>query len=63
MDVNTITDENTLVKLVYKIRYCIVHTKESEMHFIPDNIEGYKGLISVMTVIYKSYTKGDCKCH
>ena len=53
LDVNAISDESTLAKLVYKIRCCIVHSKESEMHFTPDNIEEYKELIPVMVVLIK----------
>lgn len=53
LDVNAISDESTLAKLVYKIRCCIVHSKESEMHFTPDNIEEYKELIPAMVVLIK----------
>ena len=53
MDVNIVSDESTLAKLVYKIRCCIVHSKESEMHFTPDNIEEYKESIPVMVVLIK----------
>lgn len=57
LDVNAISDESTLAKLVYKIRCCIVHSKESEMHFTPDNIEEYKELIPVMVVLIKVIQK------
>lgn len=57
LDVNTISDESTLAKLVYKIRCCIVHSKESEMHFTPDNIEEYKELIPVMAILIKVIQK------
>lgn len=57
LDVNTISDESTLAKLVYKIRCCIVHGKESEMHFTPDNIEEYNGLIPVMAILIKVIQK------
>lgn len=57
LDVNTISDESTLAKLVYKIRCCIVHSKESEMHFTPDNIEEYKEMIPVMTILIKVIQK------
>lgn len=53
LDVNIVSDESTLAKLVYKIRCCIVHSKESEMHFTPDNIEEYKESIPVMVVLIK----------
>lgn len=53
LDVNAVSDDSTLAKLVYKIRCCIVHSKESEMHFTPDNIEEYKELIPVMVVLIK----------
>lgn len=57
LDVNTISDERTLAKLVYKIRCCIVHSKESEMHFTPDNIEEYKELIPIMVILIKVIQK------
>lgn len=53
LEINVISDESTLAKLVYKIRCCIVHSKESEIHFTPDNIEEYKELIPVMVVLIK----------
>lgn len=57
LDVNAISDESTLAKLVYKIRCCIVHSKESEMHFTPENIEEYKELIPVMAIFIKVIQK------
>lgn len=57
LDVNAISDESTLAKLVYKIRCCIVHSKESETHFTPENIEEYKELIPVMAILIKVIQK------
>lgn len=51
------SDENQIAELIYKIRCCIVHSKESEMHFTPDNIEEYKELVPVMTTLIKVIQK------
>lgn len=51
------SDENQIAELIYKIRCCIVHSKESEMHFTPDNIEEYRELIPVMRVLIKVMQK------
>lgn len=51
------SDENQIAELIYKIRCCIVHSKESEMHFTPDNIEEYKELIPVMAILIKVIQK------
>ena len=51
------SDENQIAELIYKIRCYIVHSKESEMHFTPDNIEEYKELIPVMAILIKVIQK------
>ena len=51
------SDENQIAELIYKIRCCIVHSKESEMHFTPDNIEEYKELVPVMAILIKVIQK------
>lgn len=51
------SDENQIAELIYKIRCCIVHSKESEMHFTPDNIEEYKELIPIMVILIKVIQK------
>lgn len=51
------SNENQIAELIYKIRCCIVHSKESEMHFTPDNIEEYRELIPVMRVLIKVMQK------
>lgn len=50
-------DEKKVAELIYKIRCCIVHSKESEMHFTPNNISEYKELIPIMRVLIKVMQK------
>lgn len=52
-----ISSDNQVAELIYKIRCCIVHSKESEMHFTPNNISEYKDLIPVMKVLIKVMQK------
>ena len=48
-----ISNPSNVAELIYKIRCCIVHSKESEIHFTPNNISEYKDLIPVMKVLIK----------
>lgn len=48
-----ISNPSNVAELIYKIRCCIVHSKESEIHFTPNNISEYKDLIPVMRVLIK----------
>lgn len=57
LKVTDVSNENQIAELIYKIRCCIVHSKESEMHFTPDNIEEYKELIPVMAILIKVIQK------
>lgn len=57
LKVTDASNENQIAELIYKIRCCIVHSKESEMHFTPDNIEEYKELIPVMAILIKVIQK------
>ena len=42
-----------IAEIIYKARCCIVHSKESEMHFTPNNIDEYKELVPIMGVLIK----------
>ena len=48
-----ISNPSNVAELIYKIRCCIVHSKESEIHFTPNNISEYKDLIPVIRVLIK----------
>ena len=54
---SSIANEKHVAELIYKIRCCIVHSKESEMHFTPNNISEYKELIPIMRVLIKVMQK------
>ena len=42
-----------IAEIIYKTRCCIVHSKESEMHFTPNNLDEYKELVPIMGVLIK----------
>lgn len=42
-----------IAEIIYKTRCCIVHSKESETHFTPNNIDEYKDLVPIMGVLIK----------
>ena len=44
---------NGIAEIIYKIRCCIVHSKESEMHFTPNNLDEYRELVPIMGVLIK----------